>query len=482
MLTMLLMRLRTLLPAGLAALVLAGTCAGGCDSHSSAAGDAGASGEASLPVGGRGGGASSGGAGDTENRAGTSSVGGAGASGHRECPYDPSTPEGVSPTADTKYALDCRCRLWWNTDQATLPSLSWGVCPAGVLEGRGCEQGIIPGYDDWSSRALEMSTNPADLNAPSGVIAVSRNFYHPTIRSVRLWWVRMSDLAIRGELASDQAVGDCATAVSRVAPGRLLAEVGTTEQMPSGKFSGATGFVLLSERADGGIDFAASEPYVGQSHYVPTSDSVYSRLFDGKVLGNYVVDGLSPKGPWLDTSPFGAFPEYAQGADLILEIDQNPYPGVGLFNKSDGFQPMLPPSPARDSGSSDLGTDGKVWVWTAMKDRTGEFRFATRDVATAPYTTSPATLAATTRRVTRARGGLANGPWTVGCGYAAQRWEWVVQVVRLSDGATWIAADETTGGSFSPRSLTCEHLYGTLDDGTPMRLQLDQLGAPTPAE
>lgn len=79
-------------------------------------------------------------------------------------------------------------------------------------------------------------------------------------------------------------------------------------------------------------------------------------------------------------------------------------------------------------------------------------------------------------------GGLASSPWAVGCGLAAQRWELTVQVVRLSDGAHWVIEDPVHKTSFGPRAITCEHIYGTLDNGPLMRLRVDKLGEPKPAE
>ena len=121
-------------------------------------------------------------------------------------------------------------------------------------------------------------------------------------------------------------------------------------------------------------------------------------------------------------------------------------------------------------------------VWTDQRKRIGEFKFATNDVFAAPTTTSPTAIAASQRRLTKAAGGHANSPWAVGCGLAAQRWELTVQVVRLSDGAFWLLEEPAAKSAFTPGAITCEHIYGSLDNGQLMRIRVDQLGEPKPAE
>ena len=167
---------------------------------------------------------------------------------------------------------------------------------------------------------------------------------------------------------------------------------------------------------------------------------------------------------------------------FIIALERSGYPGVALYNPVAGFQPLLPPSPESDSGARSLGTDGNAMVWTNGQTRTGEFKFATNEVFTAPYTISPTALSQTRRRVTKADGGGSSTPWSVGCGYAAQRWGKGLQIVRLSDGATWRPIPVGVKYSLSPGAITCEHIYGALDGGGVARIRLDTLGEPSPAE
>lgn len=167
-----------------------------------------------------------------------------------------------------------------------------------------------------------------------------------------------------------------------------------------------------------------------------------------------------------------------------MNLQASGYPGYGLYNPSVGFQPLLPPSPKLDRGASNLGGDGAVYVWTDQQKKGKEFTFTVNDVFTAPATTSPETLAATSRRITKAASARGtSSPWAVGCGYAAQRWEYLLQVVRLSDGASWrYELGDGVHIFFGPRAITCEHIYGTIDTGESARIRLDKLGEPLPPE
>jgi len=391
-------------------------------------------------------------------------------------------PADVAESFEAVNALGCECTFWLGTQPETLPKMSWAPCLAGVLPGLGCERVEVAGLgEEWVQDGV-VRPDPTQDGYPLGAIIASRDFAYPGKTATRLWWLRMSDLGVLAELRGDVTKGKCLPLVPRLAPGRLLANVDRSADKPGGGFSGNSGFVTL-EGGEGGVTYAASEPFVGGSIYTPTTDAIYGRLLDGVTAGMYRADGLKPRGTFVDTTPFGsAFPDNAIGHDFLIALERDGYPGSAIYNPSVGFQALLPPSPEADSGAFNLSTDGKAWVWTSNQTRTAPFTFVTNEVYTAPYTTSPAVLQQTKRRLTKSVGGGSSIPWAVGCGHAAQRWENTVMLVRLSDGAFWRVVDEPVLNNFTPYAITCDHIYGHLDTGPLARLRLDKLGEPSPAE
>lgn len=447
---------------------------------------AGAGGVAGGRAGGAGrGGAPSGGAGlGAGDASGSGGAGGGGRGGGAAgaCKSVP-RPADVPASFEAVNALGCECTFWLGTQPEALPKMSWAPCAADALPGLGCERVEVAGLgEEWAQDGI-LRPDPTQGGGPLGAIIASRDFAYPGKTAIRLWWLRMSDLGVLAELDGDVTKGKCLPLVPRLAPGRLLANVDRSSDKPGGGFSGNSGFVTLEGTSAADLRYSASEPFVGGSIYTPTSEAVYGRLLDGQTAGMYRADGLKPLGTFLDTTPFGAaFPDNAIGKDFIIALEGAGYPGIALHNLSAGFQPLLPPRPDKDGGATNLGTDGKDLVWTDSHQRVGTFAFATNEVFTAPYTTSPAAIAKTQRRLTKADGGPSSIPWSVGCGYAAQRWEATVMLVRLSDGAVWRVTKDLVNGNFSPFAITCEHIYGHLDTGPLARIRIDKLGEPSLAE
>jgi len=379
-------------------------------------------------------------------------------------------------------ALGCECTFWLGKDPAALPALAWAPCGDNVLPGLGCEKVAVSGFgQDWFHFAA-IASDTDHAGAPLAALAVFRDFVGPkTI--VNWFWLDMTNLTAVAELVSDRAAGTCIAQIPRLAPGVLLLNVNQSKEVPreegGASFAGNSGFATLRLGADGAAVYAASEPFGGTSNYTPTSTDVYGRLLDNTSAGIYRANGLTPKGELLDLAPFtSAFPESSLGGSLVVLVSDGNYSGTGLYAPTTGFRPLLPPSLAEERAAFDLGGDGSVLVWTAARGRDGNGFYANNELYTAPATASVEQLANTKRRVAKADGGYRNRPWAVGCGYAAQRWETSVLVVRLSDGTRWRIAKT----SITPRAITCEHIYGELDTLELGRIRLDQLGDPLPSE
>jgi hypothetical protein len=388
------------------------------------------------------------------------------------------------------HALGCECTFWLGTAKEDMPAMAWAPCPSGTLDGLACERLSIAGYDESAGWLIGTTVRPDTTNggAPLVVTGAVMDFYQPPLTRAHWWWLDMGTLSAKVELASDRSKGTCYADLPRVAPGRIVADVDQSKESREGggafSFTGASGFVTLTDGAAGAIEYLASDPFQGGSIYTATSDGVYGRLLSNTSGGLYRAEGKKTDGLAINTSPFGsAFPLSGLGPLFVIDLQTQGYAGMGLYTVAEGFRPFLPPSPEQDRGAFNLGSDGATMVWTDMRKKISEYRFAENDVFAAPYTTSPSTIATTGRRLTKAFSAKSvREPWAVGCGLAAQRWELTVQVVRLSDGAHWVIEDPVHKTSFGPRAITCEHIYGTLDNGPLMRLRVDKLGEPKPAE
>ena len=353
---------------------------------------------------------------------------------------------------------------------------AWEPCSGGTLPGLSCERLVVPGYTpEWTSYAA-IGVDTTHAGAPLVALEYAYDYYGPK-RRTHVLWVRLSDLAIVAKLTGDEAAGGCFPDAPRVAPGVLVASVSRSTGAVAGKDGMRSGFVALTDSGGGKPTILASAPFHGQSQYIATSDGIYGQLANETSSGMYRANGADPQGtPVVAPGYSRAFPLGALGPDFLVDLQDAGYVGVGLFRPTVGFQPIIPPSRATDQGGFNLGGDGAQLVWTQLRQQTGPYQFAVRDVVTAPYATSPEAIASTTRRLTAARGGSTSHPWAVGCGLASQRWELETQVVRLVDGASWVYGGTDAALPVTPGAITCDHIYGTMDDGSVVRVRLDSVG------
>ena len=153
-----------------------------------------------------------------------------------------------------------------------------------------------------------------------------------------------------------------------------------------------------------------------------------------------------------------------------------------------GVKELLP-------AAADLGTDGRDLVW--LEGTRGPGGFSNVRVVAAPFTTDPAQLRP---RVVRASGSphpFGTSPFVVGCGRAARATfvddggarRNAIEVIRLSDGATWHLPDApgSAWGYRAPLALTCDEIFARVYEraapGQPghfnvARVRLDGLGVP----
>jgi len=178
------------------------------------------------------------------------------------------------------------------------------------------------------------------------------------------------------------------------------------------------------------------------------------------------------------------------GKDIFIGIGGLEPHGVVSWNLDQGVQPLLRWPGDHTRAASLLGTDGKDMVWWYGEGKNlGETVFPKRSVMTAPYTTDPAVIQTTAKRLRSDPAGLDYpATWAVGCGYAARAGfvdglNWELSVVRIQDGASWILPGTIDGTSIWAYAMgvTCDEvfvLWGSQGIQNIVRLRLDSLGPP----
>jgi hypothetical protein len=157
----------------------------------------------------------------------------------------------------------------------------------------------------------------------------------------------------------------------------------------------------------------------------------------------------------------------AIGDAVFFETYTDALQGLNVWDPAHGARPFIrwPGDPQR--GASIFGTDGTDMAWVYAEGRVGNTaEWAKLSVMTAKYTTDPAQVAATARRL-RSYGDtyMQIGSMAVGCGYAAtfggspgHAWGDVL-LVRLSDGWSWTIPASQKLWFDHPIGVTCKEVF-----------------------
>jgi len=187
------------------------------------------------------------------------------------------------------------------------------------------------------------------------------------------------------------------------------------------------------------------------------------------------------------------------GEEVIIEVGDGRPAGVMTWNLQEGIRPLIRWYGDGNQAAGNFGTDGKDMVWTYIAGANlGGGMYETMSVMAAPFTTSAAGVANTSKRLRGDVKGFGAAGWTVGCGYAARTaglggtLHNAMFIVRLSDGFSW-----TLPGKIEiPRldwgeaiGLTCDEVFASVSTQTStvttpriLRIRLDSLGPGTPPD
>ncbi|HQP34587.1 MAG TPA: hypothetical protein PLI95_05400 [Polyangiaceae bacterium] len=202
---------------------------------------------------------------------------------------------------------------------------------------------------------------------------------------------------------------------------------------------------------------------------------------------------------WAGTDPNGLQPHVpiVRGRDIFFTVGNLQLCGVMSWSPDAGLRPLLRWYGDMTRGAGNFGTDGKDMVWTQSQGTGACLNDGPNpEVWTAPYTTDPAVLQATSHRLRKDIRGMSPDNFAVGSGYAARSDFFGTPaasgllIVRLADGYSWTIPGVGDQEKFlywgQPLGFTDEELFvvaGTADmTGTVFRIRLDSLGPGTPPD
>lgn len=203
--------------------------------------------------------------------------------------------------------------------------------------------------------------------------------------------------------------------------------------------------------------------------------------------------------PDLDPSPAPINWVVMQGEDVFTELGESTNRGVAVWSKAQGQRRLLI-DPTQKSDRRAFATDGKDMVWdqgeSDLDPDLGIYNGGA--VMTAPYTTDPDVVVATTRRVRTDESLIGGHRFQLGCGYAARTTSAGplndgVTVVRLADGRAWQLPGMPIGADFAYAevlAVTCDEVFvygggkalGAAGQLDVVRLRLDSLGDGVPSD
>jgi hypothetical protein len=174
-----------------------------------------------------------------------------------------------------------------------------------------------------------------------------------------------------------------------------------------------------------------------------------------------------------------AFYQYSND-DIFAPLDK------ALWAKPAGGTARVVLGPyAGDSQIGGFATDGVDMVWAEAAGPIDPVskQFASYEIWTAKYSTDPAAVAATKRRVRSADPLVLIDRPAVGCGYVAHQHyvpgdQHGVRLIRLSDGRTWdVMSSDIYLPLWQAHAITCTELFG--GGRWPIRVRIDSLGPGT---
>ena len=224
--------------------------------------------------------------------------------------------------------------------------------------------------------------------------------------------------------------------------------------------------------------------YVGERAFVENigGDKMYS-LATGAVLMNI------PHPPE-DNDLFYTLYQFHED-DLFWIADSSARTLIKAWTAAGGTKTLIGYPSDSTRAVDAFGTDGVDMAWIEASGRLpGAKIFSTYETWTAKYSTDPAVVTATKRRLRSEYPGSMIEINAVGCGYAAHAiftngtWGRGFRLIRLSDGVSWEVVSESEQqrlqfNVYKPIAITCDEVFATantLSHAEIVRIRIDSLG------
>jgi hypothetical protein len=183
------------------------------------------------------------------------------------------------------------------------------------------------------------------------------------------------------------------------------------------------------------------------------------------------------------------------GNDLFWSADSSHRTVIKSKTGSGGVQTLIGHGQDETRGVDGFGTDGVDMVWTEASGRPDPRKksYSRYETWTAKYSTNPAVVASSMRRV-RSEPGAYYGyrPEVVGCGYSAHKMAvrpapfatFGIRLVRLADGVSWELLPHSKDQSFAfdlenPLAISCDEIFVQVLTGSSdglAAIRIDSLG------
>ncbi|MBK7581228.1 MAG: hypothetical protein IPI67_13565 [Myxococcales bacterium] len=194
--------------------------------------------------------------------------------------------------------------------------------------------------------------------------------------------------------------------------------------------------------------------------------------------------------------PEGEPPQSVRGSGdaVFWEVGGLTKHGVVAWTEKTGQRELIRWLGDYTQGAGNFNTDGIDMVWTHGEGKApNDTEYPKRSIMTAPFTTDPAVVKATAKRLRSDPGQLNVFPYGIGCGYAARQLfttdSTQLLVVRLSDGTSWTvqAPPLATEVQFmSVLGVTCDEVFVKVqfpdEANAIVRIRLDSLGPGLPPD
>jgi hypothetical protein len=451
--------------------------------------DGGASGES---------GATGGAAGGSGTVAGGAN-GGGGTGGTGGCP-SAGLPPNVPAGWERFSGYPCDCHIYVPGKDATAPDpVSWEPCPSPGPDNPTCKRMATP----WTkTTTLSLSAFPHfwyDKVQDKALLQFGRVFYGDN-KNVRYSVVADLDGPVPAAfLLVSPANSECEFFTEDVRQDKFAIGVTSTpanftEGKPEGVIAGTVGATPSVGFEQPIAQNSYTSWFVSSDWLINARVQIHARPWD--LSSEHLVYD-----PSQDPDNMPAHNLQAYGGAIFWDVGSGDYHGIMSWTLAGGARPLVRWYGDYTKGAGGFNTDGVDMVWTYGEGKApSDIDYPTRSIMTAPFTTDPAEVASTAKRLRSDPGPFSSAPWGIGCGYATFALNvpaatdggdasTALLVVRLSDGVSWIVSGPTfaSGMHFAgPLGSSCTDVFAVAqfpDDAVSVvRIRLDSLGPGIPPD